>query len=71
MEKGDYHNFPTNVDEYGNYGKVETLEGGDGVLRTNVSIEGTYDGKSGVFEYIVEPDGTTCDHRLFKPSKNK
>lgn len=71
MEKGDYHDFPTTVDQYGKYGKIETLEGGDGILRTKVSIEGTYDGKNGVFEYIIEPDGTTCNHRLFKPSKNK
>ncbi|WP_148705259.1 RHS repeat-associated core domain-containing protein [Methanosarcina siciliae] len=70
MEKGDYHNFPTEVDKYGNYGKVGRLKGGDGVLRTKVSIEGTYDGKNGVFEYIIEPDGTTCNHRLFKPYKN-
>ncbi|BAP61013.1 hypothetical protein MMKA1_08960 [Methanococcus maripaludis KA1] len=71
MEKGDYHNFPTNVDDYGDYGTVGSLIGGDGVVRTKVTIEGTYDGKNGVFEYILEPDGSTCNHRLFKPEKKK
>jgi len=67
--KGDYHGFPESVDGFGTNGNVTQFTGGDKIVRTKVEIPGSYDGKTGVFEYIIEPDGVTCNHRLFKPTK--
>ena len=67
--KGDYHGFPESVDAFGGNGKVTKVTGGDGITRTKVEIQGSYNGEDGVFEYILEPDGVTCNHRLFKPTK--
>lgn len=33
--------------------------------RSLVEIEGNYRGKDGVFQFIIESDGITCNHRLF------
>ena len=68
MLLGDYHSFPEAVDGFGDMGKVSTIVGGDRVSRTLVEIEGSYMGKDGVFQYIIEPDGVTCNHRLFVPN---
>ena len=65
MELGDNHSFPKIVDNYGGLGLKENIIGGDGIMRTKVSISGAYNGKVGIFEYIIEPNGT-CNHRLFK-----
>ena len=65
MELGDNHSFPKIVDNYGSIGFKEKIVGGDGNLRTKISIPGSYNGKIGLFEYIIESDGT-CNHRLFK-----
>ncbi|PQQ65454.1 hypothetical protein B9R14_00815 [Acetivibrio saccincola] len=69
MKQGDYHSFPESVDGFGTNGKVTQITGGDKIVRTKVEIPGTYKAKEGIFEYILEPDGVTCNHRLFKPSK--
>lgn len=66
MTKGDYHSFPKSVDAFGGNENVTRITGGDGIVRTKVEVPGSYQGKDGVFEYIIEPDGT-CNHRLFKP----
>ena len=68
MRQGDYHAFPESVDTFGNQGKTTLITGGDGIIRTKVEIPGSYDGKSGIFEYIIEPDGITVNHRLFQPN---
>lgn len=65
MTWDDFHGFPDIVDNYGVNGKVSSLVGGDDIVRTKVTIEGTYKGKDGVFEYIIESDGVTCNHRTF------
>ena len=65
MKVGDHHSFPKEVDNYGGYGKVSTVVGGDGLTRTKVEISGSYNSKVGTFEYIIEPDGITVNHRLF------
>ena len=70
MELGDYHSFPGSVDGFGSMGKVSRKVGGDGVTRIWVEIDGGYFGKDGIFQYIIEPDGT-CNHRLFIPGGNK
>ena len=69
MKQGDYHSFPESVEGFGANGKVTKITGGDKIVRTKVEIPGSFKGKEGVFEYIIEPDGVTCNHRLFKPNK--
>jgi hypothetical protein len=69
MASGDYHSFPESVDAFGADGTITTITGGDGVERTEVEIPGSYQGKEGVFQYIIEPDGVTCNHRLFVPNQ--
>ena len=66
MNQGDFHSFPKIVDNYGGLGKIETITGGDKIVRTKVSIDGGYKGREGVFEYIIEPDGITVNHRFFR-----
>ena len=67
MTLGDYHSFPEAVEGFGDMGKISTIVGGDGISRTLVEIEGSYMGKDGVFQFIIEPDGVTCNHRIFIP----
>ena len=67
MTKGDYHGFPSSVDAFGKDGIVTKITGGDSIVRTKVEIPGNYQGKQGVFQYIIEPDGVTVNHRLFVP----
>jgi hypothetical protein len=67
MRQGDYHSFPESVDGFGLKSKVSRILGGDGISRTRVEIKGWYRGKTGVFQYIIESDGYTCNHRIFKP----
>jgi RHS repeat-associated protein len=67
MRQDDYHGFPDIVDNYaGSHATKSTIVGKDGMERTKVEIPGGYKGKDGVFEYIIEPDGTV-NHRIFKP----
>lgn len=67
MQQGDYHSFPDSVDGMGGDGVITSITGGDDIVRTKIEISGSYMGKNGVFQYIVEPDGITCNHRLFVP----
>ncbi len=69
MNSGDYHSFPDEVTSYGELAKAEKIKGGDGVFRMKYEIPGWYDGKEGVFQFIIEPDGITCNHRLFIPNR--
>ena len=68
MKLGDYHAFPESVEGFGNDGKITTITGGDKITRTKIEISGSYADKDGVFQYIIEPDGVTCNHRLFVPN---
>jgi hypothetical protein len=65
---GDYHSFPSSVDAFSGNGTVTQIVGGDGVTRSVLTIPGSYNGQSGVFEYIRNPDDT-INHRLFVPGK--
>jgi hypothetical protein len=65
---GDYHGFPQSVDAFSGEGTVTQIVGSDGVTRSMLTISGSYNGKTGVFEYIRNPDGT-INHRLFVPNK--
>ena len=71
MEQGDYHAFPESVDAFGMDGKISTIKGNDGIIRTKVEIEGGYKKEEGVFEYIIEPDGVTVNHRMFRPRQKE
>lgn len=68
MKQGDYHSFPESVEAFGADGKSTQIVGGDGITRTKIEIAGSYKGKNGTFEYIIEPDGKTVNHRLFVPN---
>ncbi|SUY94587.1 Uncharacterised protein [Lacrimispora sphenoides] len=47
-------------------GKTFNITGGDSIQRTLLQVEGGLNGKTGIFEYIIEPNGTVS-HQLFKP----
>lgn len=47
-------------------GKTFNITGGDGIQRILLQVEGNVNGKLGIFEYIIEPNGTVS-HQLFKP----
>ena len=68
MKQGDLHSFPEAVESFGSEGKLSTITGGDGIVRKKLEIPGSYKGKDGVFEYIIEPDNTV-NHRFFRPKK--
>ena len=61
------HGFPTMIDDIvGTYGKVGNIVGGDGIKRTVVELPGAINGNSGIFQYIIESDGITVNHRFFE-----
>ncbi|WP_308698857.1 RHS repeat-associated core domain-containing protein, partial [uncultured Thomasclavelia sp.] len=70
MEWDDYHGFPSSVDAFDDYATVTKLTNQrDGKVRTRLQIPGSYKGKDGFFEYIIEPNGIDCNHRVFVPKK--
>lgn len=69
MEIEDYHGFPESVDAFGQNGNISTIVGEDTISRGKIEIPGGYRDEEGVFQYIIEPDGITCNHRLFVPNK--
>jgi hypothetical protein len=46
-------------------GNVFTITGGDGVKRTLLQTEGSFNGKSGIFEYIIDPKTQNITHQRF------
>ncbi len=64
---GDYHAFPQSVGAFSGEGTVKSIVGGDGVTRSQLTIPGEYNGKTGVFEYIRDAAGA-INHRLFVPN---
>lgn len=65
VERGDHHAFPYQVDNWAGLGKKVEITGRDGKKRLKIILEGSYDGKDGAFEWIIEGD-RTVNHRLFK-----
>ncbi|HYW12858.1 MAG TPA: RHS repeat-associated core domain-containing protein [Longimicrobium sp.] len=61
----DNHGFPLSVDNMAGYGTTKAITGGDGVVRTLVEVDGSYRGRNGTFEWIIEPD-STINHRFFR-----
>lgn len=66
MKRGDFHAFPESVKAFQGDGVISAIKGADGVTREMLSIPGSYKGKTGVFEFIKESDGT-INHRFFRP----
>ena len=60
----EFHAFPESVRGFARPEHATTIVGGDGIKRTRVAIPGIYKGKRGVFEFIIEPDGSV-NHRQF------
>ncbi len=66
--KLNYHGFPDIVDNYAGNGTQKTIVGGDGLVRTKIELEGSYGGKPGKSEWIIESNNK-INHRLFVPYK--
>ncbi|MBP2153428.1 VENN motif pre-toxin domain-containing protein [Erwinia rhapontici] len=45
-------------------GKVFTIVGGDGIKRTLLQANGSFNGGNGIFEYIVDPSGSITHQRF-------
>ena len=65
--KGDsQHAFNDIIDNYAGDATMFPLKGGDGVNRLLYQIEGSLNGKKGIFEWIVDPDAAKgVTHRRF------
>ncbi|MDP4118738.1 MAG: hypothetical protein Q8873_06065 [Bacillota bacterium] len=62
-----YHSFSNIVDNYADSSKKFSLKGGDGKSRTLYQVQGSLNGKKGVFEWIYDAEkGVT--HRRFIPN---
>ena len=62
----DYHAFPRIVDNYASLSIRQTFRGRDSIERTRLMLEGSYHGKEGYFEWIIEPS-KQINHRFFNP----
>lgn len=61
------HGFPSMIDDIaGVHRKIGNFTGNDGVIRTAVKLPGAIHAKIGIYLYIIEPNGITANHRLFK-----
>ncbi|WP_170958365.1 hypothetical protein [Bacillus pseudomycoides] len=58
------HGFPDVIDNYSRFSQRFLFKGGEGIERDLFQVEGFYNGKSGVFEWIIEPNGA-MSHRRF------
>ncbi|WP_432408146.1 S8 family serine peptidase [Wukongibacter sp. M2B1] len=60
------HAFDDIIDNYASYADEFDLVGGDGISRKLYQVEGSLNGKEGIFEWIVDPDSTKgVTHRRF------
>ncbi len=68
MQLSDFHSFPESVTTFEKYGTVSEIKGGDGIIRTKLSIPGWYKGQEGAFEFIKDQNNM-INHRFFNPLK--
>lgn len=67
LKLDEYHDFHKIVDNFGRFAQRFDLIGNDKILRDLYQIEGSLNGKVGIFEWIVDYNvGIT--HRLFIPN---
>ena len=60
------HAFDDIIDNYASYAKEFDLVGGDKVTRKLYQVEGSLNGKKGIFEWIIDPDPSKgVTHRRF------
>ena len=59
------HSFPVLIDSMVDLKMGKPFTGGDGIMRWKVEIPGSVNNRSGIFEYIIEPNGM-CNHRFFR-----
>ena len=52
----DYHGFPSSIDAFAGNGKITKIKGGDGIVSDKIELRGDWMGKSGTFEWIIEPN---------------
>ena len=66
LKDDSLHAFNDIIDNYAGDATRFSLMGGDGVKRSLYQIEGSLNGKKGIFEWIVDPDPTKgITHRRF------
>lgn len=66
LKEDSLHAFNDIIDNYAGYATKFSLVGGDGVERSLYQIEGSLNGKQGIFEWIVDPEPTKgVTHRRF------
>lgn len=68
LDWNDYHAFPNSVIIFAKDGKLTTVTDKYGKTYPKLEIEGSYNGKDGVFEFIKDKNGN-ISHRKFEPYK--
>ena len=51
------HSFPTLIDSMVDLKAGKPFMGGDVIMRWKIEIPGSINKRSGIFEYIIEPNG--------------
>ena len=65
-----FHAFPSSVDRFAaKFGNWSTKIGGDGKVYQWLKVEGSFGGKTGVFEYTKDANGI-INHRFFNTTTN-
>jgi hypothetical protein len=66
MAKDDFHAFPELVTNYASRGTVSTtIQPSTGIAKDMLTIEGSFRGVEGAFEFIKHESGVIY-HRLFR-----
>lgn len=60
-----YHAFPNVIDNYAGKAKKFDLKGADGKTRKLYQINGSLNGKDGIFEWILDGEKGVTTHRRF------
>ncbi|OAV76278.1 hypothetical protein Barb7_00026 [Bacteroidales bacterium Barb7] len=68
MHQDNFHGFPESVKSFQENGYIDHIKGGDGIVRPQLNIPGSYKGYDGEFIFMKELDGS-INHRIFQPYK--